>query len=322
MDDGRWRERARLQAGMLGVWQLSRLGVTRSVMRHKLATERWGQHTDRVLATTTGEPTLLQRQWLGVLHAGRGSLVGGVSAAENAGLRGWSRDHVTVLVDDEWSFDPVPGIEFFRTRRPLRDLRGSRPGRLPVCQLEPAVLLFAAYDPSVRTAQGIVAAVVQQRLTTPEALTGWIERLRPLRRARLFRRVLLDVAGGAQSLAEIDVRRMCRTHRLPPPTRQRPRRDREGRLRYTDCEWALPDGRTLVLEVDGAFHADVLHWGADMRRQRKLATSVRIVVRCSAIELRDEPEAVAEDLVALGVRSCAGAVARATTAAHDSTTGP
>lgn len=57
----------------------------------------------------------------------------------------------------------------------------------------------------------------------------------------------------------------------------------------------------LVLEVDGAFHAEVIHYGDDLRRQRKLTTTQRIVIRCTAYEIRNEPEAVIEDLIALGV---------------------
>jgi hypothetical protein len=41
------------------------------------------------------------------------------------------------------------------------------------------------------------------------------------------------------------------------PRGQRARLDRAGRRRWTDAEWDLPDGRVLVLEVDGGFHDDV-----------------------------------------------------------------
>jgi hypothetical protein len=288
---------------MLAIDDLAQLGVTRAQMRNQLRAERWVRRSDRVLSTTTGEPTAAQVMWLGVLHAGNGALVGGLTAAAVHGLRNWQRDAVTILVPNAWSFDPVPGIEFFRTRRPLVDLRAatSELGTLPVCRLEPAVLLFGGYDRSPRTAQGVLAACVQQRLTTPDLLREWVPRLRPLRRAKLFQRALLDIEGGAQSLSEIDVRRMCRRTGLPLPTRQQPRRDRDGRLRFTDAEWRLKDGRVVVLEVDGGFHADVEHYEDDMKRQRKLTTPERTILRCGAYELRHDPESVAVDLRALGV---------------------
>lgn len=235
-----------------------------------------------------------------MLHAGPRSLLGGLTAAERLGLRRWEREPVTVLVDDELSFEPVEGVDFFRSRRSFELL--VRPtGGLPTCQLEPAVLMWAAYDAPNRAAHAVLASVVQQRLTTPERLLRWIDRLRPLRRAPAFRATLHDVAGGSQSGAELDVLRLCRRYSLRPPDRQRPRLDRAGRRRWTDCEWDLGDGRVLVLEVDGSFHMEVEHWGADKKRARRLTTPRRIVVGCTAYELRHEPDDVAHDLIALGI---------------------
>ncbi len=135
----------------------------------------------------------------------------------------------------------------------------------------------------------------------PDRLRCWVDDLRPLRRARHLRSLLEDVAGGAHSLAEVDVRAACRDFGIAPPRGQRRRIDRRGHTRYTDCEWELPDGRTLVLEVDGGFHDDVMQAMADRARNRKLTTARRVVVSCSAYEIRHEPWAVMEDLLALGV---------------------
>jgi hypothetical protein len=129
----------------------------------------------------------------------------------------------------------------------------------------------------------------------------WVAQLHPLRRARLFRSTIGDVAGGAHSGAELDVTRMCRDFRIPQPNRQRPRFDRQGRRRWTDAEWDLPDGTTLVLEVDGAFHTEVRQWSDDLRRARRLTTRKRIVLRCTAYEVRHEAHEVAGDLIALGL---------------------
>ena len=299
MDNGRWRGLAAAQAGVLARRQLVELGVPQSVVRRHLRVERWAERTPTVVTTTTGPLSWEQRLWVAALHAGPGALIGGLTAAKVHGLRHWDRDDITVLVDDELSFDDVEGIDFFRTRRQLGAWRART--ELPLCRIEPAILLFAAYESHPRTAQGAITAVVQQKLTTPAALRGCLDTMRPLRRAQLFRELLADLAGGTQSLAEIDVGKACRLFGLRPPARQRPRLDREGKRRFTDCEWDLPDGRTLVLEVDGAFHAEVNHYGDDLRRQRKLTTMQRIVIRCTAYEIRNEPEAVMEDLIALGV---------------------
>lgn len=294
-----WEELAERQHGMLSHRQLREVGVGRGVVRSRLDAGRWARRSEEVLSTTTGPLSFEQRLWLGVLHAGGEALIGGLTAASLHGLRGWHRDEITVLVRNPHSFEPVPGIRFFRSRRPLSLFAGR--GELPVCRLEPAVLLFAAHEPSTRTAHGAIAANIQQRLTTVDALSTWIDRLRPLRRAKQFKTLLADVADGAQSLAEVDVRRACRSHGVVPPRSQTSRRDRQGRRRYTDCEWTLPDGRTLILEVDGGFHDEVLQAVADRARNRKLTALNRIVVSCSAYELRHDPTSVIEDLLALGV---------------------
>ena len=195
----------------------------------------------------------------------------GSPAAKVHGLRNWERDDITVVLDDELSFEPLEGVQFFRSRR--RSPTCGHVGDLPLCLVEPAILLFAGYEPNRRTAHGAVAAVVQQRLTDPERLRAWLERLRPLRRAKEFRALLADISGGAQSLAEVDVSRACAEFRVRRPSRQRRRRDSHGRIRWTDCEWHLGDGHVLVLEVDGGFHMEFGQYTSDMRRQRRITTT-------------------------------------------------
>ena len=204
-------------------------------------------------------------------------MIGGLTAAELHGMKNWSREDIPVLVDDELSFDPLDGVRFFRCRRALASVRSAR--TLPVCQLEPAILLFAGYEPSRRTAHGAVTATVQQRLTTPDRLSGWLARMTPLRRAPEFRALLNDITGGAHSLSEIDLRRACEEFAIAAPRGQKGRRDRKGRRRWTDAEWDLPDGSVLVLEVDGVYHDDALQAAADKSRHRKLSSRRRIVIR-------------------------------------------
>lgn len=299
MADRLWAELADTQAGLLSHRQLRGLGVSRGEIRNHVRVGRWAVRSSEVVSTTTGPLSPEQALWLGVLHGGPTAMVGALSAATERGLKRWHRDETTILVSNPLSFAPLPGYRFFRTRRPYKVLLGS--GDLPTCRLEPAVLMFAAHEPHLRTALGAVTATVQQRLTTPDALGGWLDRLAPLRRSRDLRDVLTDVSYGAHSMAEVDLRKACRTYGVQPPRSQRTRTDRRGRRRYTDAEWLLPDGRVLVLEVDGAFHDDVMQATQDRVRNRRLTTERRVVVQCSAWEIRHEPWEVIQDLVALGV---------------------
>lgn len=295
-----WQEAARRQCGVLSERRLRELRVTRAFVRNQVRAGRWVERTHSVYTTTTGPLSREQRLWVAVEHAGPEALLGGLTAAGLHGLRHWERDAVTVLVPAQLSFDPVDGVHFVRTRRDLAAMRHPRLDP-PTARVEPAVLLFAAAERSERTALGAVTACIQQRLTTAELMLEWTRRLRPLRRAARLRALLADVAGGSQSLAEVDVVRMCRTWGIARPRRQVRRRDRSGRLRWTDCEWDLPDGRVLVLEIDGAFHLDVESWAEDIRRQRGLTTDRRVVVRCTAQEARFEQPDLVRDLFALGV---------------------
>ena len=102
-------------------------------------------------------------------------------------------------------------------------------------------------------------------------------------------------------MAEVDVGRLCRAHGLPLPRRQVRRRDADGVNRYTDCEWDLPDGRVVVLEVDGGLHMHAARWADDMTRERGLVVAGRVVLRCTTYEIRRDPDRVVRDLRALGV---------------------
>jgi hypothetical protein len=296
MNGNGWRQS---QRGLIARRQLNSLGVDADRVRNQVQAGRWVARSSTVISTFTGSLHWAERVWLGVLHAGGGALIGGLTALEWQGLRGWHRDTVTVLVDDELVLEPVPGVTYFRTRRPLPSMAAEL--ELPVARIEPAALLYAGYEHSLRSAQGLLAALVQQRLTTPASLRDQLEAMRPLRRARLFRATLTDIEGGADSLAELDIGRLCRRGGLPRPRRQTMRRDSTGKRRFTDCEWGLDDGRVLILEIDGAFHMDVQHWEDDLARQRRLSGQGRVIVRCTARELRENPDSVLADLKRYGL---------------------
>jgi len=293
-----WRELAREQAGVVARRQLLAAGYSDHYVDSQIAAERWRLVSDVVVSTTTGELTRDQLMWAGVLHAGPDSAIGGLTALERRGLTGWPREEITVLLAKSHNLAPLAGFRFVETRRPVQLNAAGSP---PTWRTEPATLLFAGYTSSIRTALGLVAAVVQQRLTSADRLLTEIERMQPLRRAKRFKRTLGVIADGAQSLAEVRVDRMCREHRLPLPDRQTERLDASGRRRFTDAEWRPPDGGLVILEVDGGFHMEVAHWEDDIVRERELVATGAVVLRCTARELTDEPGRVAAALRAVGV---------------------
>jgi hypothetical protein len=293
-----WADLAAQQAGLLARRQLIRLGLASHFVDRQVAAGRWQLISDVVICTTTGTLTREQRMWAGVLHAGPGSAIGGLTALERRGLKHWPRDEITVLLRKSHNLQPLDGVAFVETRRPVGLYATGAP---PTWRVEPAALLYAGYTTSTRTALGLLSAVVQQRLTTPARLLVEIDRMRPLRRAKRFKATLGFIAGGSHSLGEQRVVRMCFDHRLPIPDRQARRLDASGRLRYTDAEWRLPSGKVVVLEVDGGFHLDVEHWEDDITRERDLVATGPVVLRCTTRELVDVPEKVAASLRAVGV---------------------
>ena len=293
-----WRTLAGAQCGLLARRQLVALGHPAPFVDDQVSAERWQLVSDVVVCTTTGTLTREQWMWAGVLHAGPNSAIGGLTALERRGLKHWHRDEITVLLSKSHNLQPLEGVRFVETRRPV-GLHAT--GGLPTWRTEPAALLFAGYCHGLRTALGLLAAVVQQRLTTSERLLRELDRMTPLRRAKIFRATLSEVGAGSHSLAELAIARMCREHGLPLPDRQVRRPDASGRMRYLDCEWRLPDGSVVILEVDGGFHMAVEHWEGDIARERDLVTTGAVVLRCTDREVRDESERIVASLRAVGV---------------------
>jgi hypothetical protein len=48
------------------------------------------------------------------------------------------------------------------------------------------------------------------------------------------------------------------------------RREANGRARYVDAEFDLPDGAILAVEIDGAGHLDAENHSDDLTRQNEL----------------------------------------------------
>ena len=284
--------------------QLQSLGWSDGQIDHELRYGRWHAPAWGVVALQNAPLTYDQRLWLGVLHAGKGAALTHLTSCRQAGLK-WKGDEDTVhvLTPKGDLVEPIEGFFFHQTRRPYHQWLSRSPSGPSRLDLEHAALLTAERDRYVRRAVGLLAACVQQRLTDADQLVRAGKDIRKLRHGEIFMLALGDIAGGAQSFAEIDVGLHCQRNGLAQPTRQAVRADADGRRRYLDCEWALPDGRVIVLEVDGSFHLKVGAWWRDMKRERAVVLSRSTVLRCASIELRLEPWEVMSDLRSAGVPS-------------------
>jgi hypothetical protein len=150
--------------------------------------------------------------------------------------------------------------------------------------------------PTERGTMAILAAGVEQRLVRAKDLDEVVDRMGALRRRKLIKEAIGDIAGGSHALSELDfTRRVIRAFRLPEPSRQAARRDAKGRRRWTDVLW---DDYKVVVEIDGAQHAeDPLQRWDDMERDIDLGLNGYLTLRFPAWLIRAEPEYVARRIL-------------------------
>jgi hypothetical protein len=168
---------------------------------------------------------------------------------------------------------------------------------LPTHAVERAAVDSGAWATNVRTACGVLPAVVQQGLSTPDRLRRALEAAGRVTHRKQMLLALVDIEGGSRALSEIDLVVLCRRAGLPEPARQSVRTDARGRRRYLDAEWRLPSGRRVVLEIDGVHHLGVEQWYDDLLRQAEVSKPGRDwVVRIPASAIRLEPQRVVDIL--------------------------
>ena len=272
--------------------------LTREALRWRLRSGRWQQPCRGIVVAQSGPLTELQVLRIAALWAGPGGALAGLTAASLDGLQGFTdrgklaERPIHVL---------VPASSPARRRRPslplavhysrllsaddIHPLREPRRTRMARSLVDAAV--WMATD---RGAQAVLAAGVQQRLARMDDLTAIVARNQRLPRRAMISGTLEDIAGGAHALSELDLTRLIRRYRLPPPDRQAPRRDSAGRRRWLDAVW---EAARLILEVDGRHHMDAAQYWADMDRDNDLTAGGYRVLRFPAFIVRYHPGYVA-----------------------------
>ena len=290
------------QSGVATLDQLVDCGVPLSRVRAHVAGRRWQRLGDRCVLTHNHVATRSQLMWLAVLDYRVPVALAGFSVLEVAGFRyfGSETRSVHVVIPRGGAYRRFPGVKVHESRRFGPEDVVVTAG-FPTTSLARSALDAAAWQPFPRYAAGLLAAVVQQRICSAIDLAEELRFVGRVRHKQVMRLTLQDVAGGAEALSELDVTALCRAFGLRQPDRQVVRLDPAGRRRYLDCEWRLPDGSVVVLEIDGAHHMDERHWAADMKRDRHEVVRGRRVLRCTAYEARHEPESIAGDLIAIGI---------------------
>lgn len=285
-----YRALAERQDDVVARRQLRASGLSRHLAATQLRCGHWQRLGRQVLVLHTGPLTARQQDWAAVLAMPGTAALAGLTAAARQGLTGFSDDVRHVLVPAGTHVDSRAGVVLHVSRR--FTAANLHPSRLPPqVRFERAVIDGAAWTTSARRACAVVAAAVQQRLSTAARLTLELRAAGYIRHRALLFSVLADIGGGSHSLAEIDFVRLCRRAGLPLPKRQVVRRDAAGRRRYLDADFG-----EVVVEVDGALHLRPLDWWDDMARQNELAIDGRRVLRFPSLVFRTEPEVVQRQL--------------------------
>jgi hypothetical protein len=283
--------------------QLMTSGVTDAQVDRCLSVARWRSLSGSVLVLHNGPLARRQQLAAAALAGARPCALAARTAAEAAGLVGWSAPIVEVVVPRGAKFPQLRGfrVRVHESRRfDAEDIVGG--AWPPRVRIERALVDAASWMPQARPACGILAAGVQQRLTTATRLLDEMDNAGAIRRHRLLRRALLDIEGGAQSVSEIDFLNFCRRHHLPTPSLQSVRRDRNGRRRYLDATLIGPTGQVVRVEVDGALHLLVRTYWDDMSRGNELSIDGETQLRFPSVAIHlDDPLALDQLRRALGL---------------------
>ncbi|MGH2600244.1 MAG: endonuclease domain-containing protein, partial [Dehalococcoidia bacterium] len=278
-------------------WRQACEHLTEDVVLGRVARGLWQRPCRGVVVAHNGPLTVAQREWAAVLAAGRGALLAGATAARLSGLRGYESPAIHVLVPacrrvDRKVYAATLPVVLHRTSV-IGGADALWRGRPPQTTIARSLIDAAQWARSDDAARAIVAAGFQQRLVGLDEITATLDRMPRAKRRNLVLETALDAAGGAHSIAEIALVRLCRAHALPPPDQQERRRDRSGKRRWLDAWW--PEWR-LHVEIDGGHHTEVRQWWNDMQRQNALWIAGDRVLRFPSWAVRRRPDEVAAQI--------------------------
>jgi len=276
----------RAQRGLIADWQSADVGLSRRTLLRSTA-QGWEQHGMRVFSDRAGDLTPAQLRMMGVLEAGPKAMLTGCSALIESGWTGNSAD-VDVLV-------PRTSRGLRRCRLPWLRLHyrevlpcaSGLPARAPAAT---AIIDACSWARSAREALLIVTSSAQQGLCTPDRIQRELLLRARTPHRRWMNEALAALLDGAHSTNEADFLRECRRRGLPKPRMQTRRVDAQGGRRRTDAEFLLPDGRLVIVEIDGVGHLSTETWQADITRHNGLTISTgALILRVTGWELRNDP---------------------------------
>lgn len=282
---------ARSQEGAVSRAQAERLGLPPSSWKRLVGSGRWVALGPGVASVRT--PTTRTTLWAGVLHAGEGSAVGGLSALWLEGLADEpSPPHLV------WSPRKVVSTPLWEVRRAPREALGFPPRTRVTDSLLDAWPALGG-DGFVLCA----GRAIQRRRINVEALEAAVARRRRIPDRRRLEAALADLGVGARSPLESRyLRDVERAHGLPAGTWQ----SRRAGAFVLDVEYGEFG---VAVELDGRrYHDDVFR---DLRRDNAHLVAGVSTLRYGAADLGQRPCDVARQVAAvLASRGWRGALRR------------
>jgi hypothetical protein len=158
-----------------------------------------------VLVAHSGPLSRRQELWCAIEAVGPPAFLAGPTAAELDGLVGFPSGRIFIIVPPGREAGRRPGINVHRST--ILDEADIQPHHLPPrTNIERSVLDMANWASSDETAREVLAAAVEQRLTTVGLLRATLERVGSPRRSALVTMALDDVEAGAYSAADFAYR--------------------------------------------------------------------------------------------------------------------
>lgn len=276
------------QGNVMRLGDLYDLGVTPGQRVAQARARRWIPIPRKGVVVSSADEETCYR--LALVQVGRGAAIGGVTALQLAGLKGYDDKAIHVWVRKSFSKASAEGVDVHESRRwTTDDLVGSG---IPRATPTIAAIQSALWAKTGRQAATLLAMAVQQRLVHPEELGVEFDRVRRHQFRTLLRQVIADISGGAQSINELDFAVLCRAHGLPEPTRQERRQSPQGRI-YLDVYW---EAYRVRLEVNGAGHGILVNAMSDEIRTLDAQAEGDAAVQVSVLTIRVEPLPLMEAL--------------------------
>lgn len=259
-----WRGTPDYRAWVIGRREAMGAGLTRNMVRRRLASGRWYRLQRGAYATFSGPAPRQSELWAALLRAGPGATLSYQTAAELHGLTDQPSEQIHVTVPEARNparCGKIPGVVVHRSSR--IDLARHPALVPPRTRIEETVLDLVETARDFDEAFAWICRAVGRRLTTAPLLRAAVAARKKLRWRTEINAVLCDVAEGVHSLLEYRyVTGVERAHGLPRATRQA-RRRQGARTTYIDNLYGEYD---VCVEVDGTTaHPADERWN-DVRR--------------------------------------------------------